>query len=157
MTMSEEIDIKRKQVADQCRAVAHLATALAQVSEDWAKMLAAPSGADELLDMVGDRSAGHMETLGDILNGMDAIDDDDGWIDPIFEKSHEMFPQQDEMEIAIYAAADAARRDERDKTIDECAKVAGETVYAALMDHSRDIAEYVEQMIRTHQPPPSEL
>jgi hypothetical protein len=121
---NDEILEKRKQVADQCRAVAHLATALAQVSEDWAKMLAAPGGADELLDMVGDRSAGHMETLGDILNGMDAIDDDDGWIDPIFEKSHEMFPQQDEMEIAIYAAADAARQDERDKTIEECAKVA---------------------------------
>lgn len=88
------MDEKRKQVADQCRVVAHLARALATVNEDYAETYAqGPSGMDELLDGVGNRTARHMNLLGDILNGMDAVTEEDEWTDPIFHEARRMFPQ----------------------------------------------------------------
>lgn len=43
--------------------------------------------------MSGARTACQMEILGDILNGMDAVDDaEDGWLSPVFEEAHRMFP-----------------------------------------------------------------
>lgn len=89
--MKEMTMDKRKQVADQCRVVAHLATALAQVNSDYAKMFDEGQASD-LLEMVGKRTARHMELLGDILNGMDAVTEDDSWIDSIFERAHELWP-----------------------------------------------------------------
>lgn len=91
------IDEKRKQVAAQCRAVAKLATALAAVHADHAKLFeAGPSPHDDLIDMIGDRSAGFMETLGDMLNGMDAADDDADTLAPVFEEAHRLWPQERE-------------------------------------------------------------
>lgn len=81
---------KYKQVADQCRVVAHLATAIAQVHTDKARLFAA-NGAPSIVDYVGRHTAHLMETLGDILNGMDAVEEEDDWVDPIFEKAHRMF------------------------------------------------------------------
>jgi len=86
--MDEE---KQMQVAKQCEAVAHLATALAQVSTDYAKMFkACPVG--HLVEQVGQRTAHQMEVLGDILNGMDAITDKDKWLDPIFAEAQRLWP-----------------------------------------------------------------
>jgi len=84
------IDEKRKQVSDQCRAVAHLATSLAQIYSDYAAMFAGDQmkGMEEL---VGKRTARQMDTLGDILNGMDAVDEDE-WLTPIYEKAHALWP-----------------------------------------------------------------
>lgn len=89
------MDAKRKQVADQCRAVVHLCKALAEVNEDQARMFddEACPGLDRLVDSIGNRTARHMELLGNILNGMDANDEADDWLDPIFEKAHQLFPQ----------------------------------------------------------------
>lgn len=84
----------KEQVAQQCKVVAHLATALAQVHSERAEIIAAggyEGGA--LLDMVGRQTARLMETLGDILNGMDATDEDeDAWVDPVFKEAHRRWP-----------------------------------------------------------------
>ncbi len=88
------MDEKRKQVAEQCRVVAHLAKAIYEVYNDKAKLFASDAkGPDELVDLVGNWSAGHMEALGDILNGMDAVEDGDEWTYPIFRKAQELWPQ----------------------------------------------------------------
>ena len=85
-------DEKQMQVAKQCEAVAHLATALAQVSTDYANIFkACPVG--HLVEQVGQRTAHQMEVLGDILNGMDAITNDDKWLDPIFAEAQRLWPQ----------------------------------------------------------------
>lgn len=69
---------KREQVAEQCRAVVHMG-----------KM-------DQLLDIVGQRTAHVMNVLGDILNDMDAVDDDaDGWMEPIFAEAQRLWPGDD--------------------------------------------------------------
>lgn len=83
---------KRMQVAAQCRAVVHLATQIALVHSDKAEMFAA-GYQDSLIDFCGDETAGLMETLGDILNGMDAVSAEDKWMDPIFEKANQLWPQ----------------------------------------------------------------
>lgn len=86
---------KRRQVADQCRVVAHLAKAIWEVYSDKARLFASESkGPDDIVDLVGKWSAGHMEKLGDILNGMDAVEEEDDWTGPIFEKAHRLFPQE---------------------------------------------------------------
>ena len=81
------------QAAAQCRAVAHLATALAQINQDYARSLA-NGHMDALVEIVGPRTAQHMEILGDILNGMDAVQPEDDWLHPIFERAHEIWPQE---------------------------------------------------------------
>jgi hypothetical protein len=76
---------KRSQVIDQCKVVAHLADVLAKVHRDY-EMLFVDGKFDNLIDQVGRRTAGIMDDLGDILNGMDAVSADDDWTYPIFEK-----------------------------------------------------------------------
>jgi hypothetical protein len=88
------MDEKRKQVADQCRVVAHLAKAIWEVYSDKARMFASDmTGPNDIVDLVGNNSARHMNKLGDILNGMDAVEDDDAWTDPIFERAKQQFPE----------------------------------------------------------------
>ena len=90
-----DISDKRKQVAAQCRVVAHLASVLAQVHSDLADIHeAGPSGADEVLDLRGRWTAERMEVLGDILNGMDAVTTEDAWVNPIFKEAHRLWPTQ---------------------------------------------------------------
>jgi len=86
---------KHKQVSDQCRVVAHLATAIAQVHTDKATLFA-ENRAPSIVDHVGRHTAYLMETLGNILNGMDAVDEkEDDWVLPIFVEAHRMFPVGD--------------------------------------------------------------
>jgi hypothetical protein len=84
---------KRTQVAMQCAAVRHLAAVLADINGDYARLTAAGLN-DRILDIVGRRTANLMETLGDILNGMDATDEADAWLRPIFEEAHRLWPQK---------------------------------------------------------------
>ena len=84
-------EAKRKQVAEQCKAVAHMATALAQVHTDYANSVVPISG-DEHVEQVGKRTAAFMETLGDMLNGMDAVDSSDDWMKPVFAGAHRLWP-----------------------------------------------------------------
>ena len=83
---------KRQQVLEQHRAVAALARGIIEITEG--KIPAIEGGhMDELLDMLGNRSAMWMEDFGDLLNGCDAVTEDDDWMEPIFLKAQEMFPQ----------------------------------------------------------------
>lgn len=87
---------KRKQVTDQCRVVAHLAKAIWEVYSDKARLFASDSkGPDDIVDIVGQWSASHMETLGEILNGMDAVEESDDWTGPIFREAQKLWPQRD--------------------------------------------------------------
>lgn len=80
-----------EQVARQCSAVRHLAVVLAQLHGDYACMFAAGHH-EKIADLFGHRTAAMMETLGDILNGMDAVEEGDDWLDPIFEEAHRRWP-----------------------------------------------------------------
>lgn len=83
---------KRMQVARQHRAVAHLATQIAMLSFDCAEMILSGDH-DAIIDVQGRSSHGWMELLGNMLNGVDAADDDAiRWMTPIFERACEMFP-----------------------------------------------------------------
>jgi len=90
--MSITVDEKRKQLSNQCRVIAYLANAISEVYRDKARIYAASSPADKLIDRDGSRSAGHMEVLGDILNSMDAVMGYDEWTDPIFESAQRIWP-----------------------------------------------------------------
>lgn len=84
---------RREQVAKQCDAVAHLCRALIELHEDRAKMLRA-GAVDGLIEITGGRTAYLMETLGDVLNGMDAVDEkEDAWLEPIFAEAQRLWPQ----------------------------------------------------------------
>lgn len=88
-------DERRMQVAAQCDAVCHLAKALAEVHNDYAEMFR-KGHAEVLIDQVGERTARIMETLGDILNGMDAVSEEDERLNPIFEEAQRLWPQKSE-------------------------------------------------------------
>lgn len=82
---------ERKQIAAQYRAVAHLARSLAEVHDDLVGAIE-EGACDRIAWIQGPRSAAIMELLGDILNGMDAVDEDDRWLDPIFHAAHLRYP-----------------------------------------------------------------
>jgi hypothetical protein len=85
----------REQIADQCKVVAALADIISKVNSDYERMLRDPECGPRMggiLDIVGKRTACLMEYLGDTLDGMDAVTDEDAWMTPIFEKAHELFP-----------------------------------------------------------------
>ena len=81
---------KQDQVAAQCRVVAALCGRLANVSSDYA-MLVAKAQVDDLLDMIGYRTARQMEMLGDELNGMDAVAPEDYWMAPVFHEARRLW------------------------------------------------------------------
>lgn len=87
-------DDLNKQVALQCKAVVHMAEAIAEVYRmKQNRHEAGGKAADDLADLVGRWSAETMETLGDILNGMDAVDDSvDGWIEPVIREAQRRWP-----------------------------------------------------------------
>ena len=82
---------KTDQVARQCRAVMALATSISEVHSDIEKIIVDGS-ASLILDQIGTRTAALMESLGDFLNGMDAVAPDDATLDDVFEVAHKMFP-----------------------------------------------------------------
>jgi hypothetical protein len=88
--MSQTI-AKQDQVAAQCRVVAALCERLGGVSKDYA-MLIGSGALRDLLDMIGERTAAQMELLGDELNGMDAVGEEDEWMTPIFEEARRLWP-----------------------------------------------------------------
>lgn len=87
------MDERQEQMIAQCKAVAHMASALAEVYRMKAEAYALREQEPDFVELIGKWSASHMETIGNILNGMDAIDEDeDDWIAPVFEKAHEFWP-----------------------------------------------------------------
>jgi len=72
------MDERRRQVVAQCRAVVRMADNLAELYDAKAALFQLGAGPiDDILDIVGRESGRHMEALGDILNGMDAVTEDD--------------------------------------------------------------------------------
>lgn len=83
------------QVRDQYIVVAHLADALKQLADDNVRLLAVAGPTSlglGILELKGRETARIMETLGDILNGMDAVEPADSWVDAIFQVAQKMFP-----------------------------------------------------------------
>ncbi len=74
----------------QCKAVAHMARALAEVHEDRALIL---GHSENFTDEIGESSAALMEWLGDQLSNMDAMEGEaDAWLDPVFEAAQATWP-----------------------------------------------------------------
>lgn len=95
--MPVTIDERRTQLIAQCKAVAHMARVLMLMHEDIAKMHTEMpcEPLDGLIDIGGERTAFLMEMLGDALNNMDAVDsDEDDWVNPVFHKAHQLWPQK---------------------------------------------------------------
>ena len=84
---------KRTQVVAQFRAVVALCEQIAQVHKQQADAMEAGADFDVLLNMWGKRSAELMEHLGDVANGMDIVQPEDAWMEPIFQVAHAMFPE----------------------------------------------------------------
>lgn len=105
---------KREQVAQQYRAVVHLARQIATVHAESASII--PVTPEGVIEIMGERSARLMETLGDVLNGMDATETEDEWLDTIYDEAHAMFPAQPSLPVeaagAIFSAIEMqAKRD----------------------------------------------
>lgn len=78
-----DADLK-EQTANQYKAVIHMAKALLMVHEQTLPLI--PGQSRGIMELQFVRSAEIMEMLGDTLNGMDAVDEDEGaWMDPVFE------------------------------------------------------------------------
>lgn len=98
-------EAKRNQVIAQCKAIKHMAAVLSKVYGDFSMMF--QSGhMDTLLEMKGRDSAVVMEWLGDLLNDMDCVQEEDEWMEPIFRAAHEMFPKEPTQPVRIIAAPD---------------------------------------------------
>jgi hypothetical protein len=78
------------QAHDQCRAVVHMALSLAEVYVARASILAASPNAP--VELIGQSSAATMGYLGDLLSNMDAVEEGDEWLDPIFEAAQARWP-----------------------------------------------------------------
>jgi hypothetical protein len=88
---SADLEAKRAQVSAQYRAVAYLAQIITEVHLDQVDITAAGK-VDKLLTMRGVRSHRLMNELGDILNGLDGVEDDDDWVAEVFDTARAMFP-----------------------------------------------------------------
>lgn len=92
MTAIEE---KRNALVSQCMEVARMATAIASVNWELAVIHSLPREADSegFLDMVGKFSHERMETLGNMMNGMDICEGEDvKRSTEIFARARRLFP-----------------------------------------------------------------
>lgn len=74
---------------DQCRAVVQMARALAEVHEARMSILATGRAP---VEVIGQSSAETMEWLGDALTGMDACDESEEWMGPVFDAAQARWP-----------------------------------------------------------------
>jgi hypothetical protein len=87
---------KTQQVSQQCKAVAHMAKALMEVHADYESIVL---GVDPgITELVGERTARFMELLGDMLNEMDANDESDDWMEPVFAEAQRLWPSPERKE-----------------------------------------------------------
>jgi hypothetical protein len=82
----------RTQVGAQASVIAHMAKQIAKVYEELCEIYASSSN-ESFLRMVGRDSADRMELLGNMMNNMDIVTDEDAWVDPIFEEANRLWPQ----------------------------------------------------------------
>jgi hypothetical protein len=67
-----------------------MAQAIADVHREKAELIASVDYAP--VDLAGKMSASLMETLGDVLNGMDAVSEEDEWLTPVFKEAQRRWP-----------------------------------------------------------------
>jgi hypothetical protein len=84
------MDSKRTQIQNQCRAVIHLCSTLTCLMADHIQI--AQYEPEGVADLTGKRTAEIMEFLGNTLNGMDVVTDEDKWMTPIFREAHKLYP-----------------------------------------------------------------
>ncbi len=101
-------EISSAQVAAQMKAVAHMARAIAKIHDDLREVGEQCPGLD-LWAIWGEESASFMEILGDMLNGMDAIEDEDAWMAPVFAEAQRVWPRAAESWVPPHARAQASR------------------------------------------------
>ena len=77
---------------DQCRAVVYMARALADVYSARVSIL--EQAKNPPVEIIGQSSAYTMEWLGNELDNMDAVDEADEWMDPIFEAAQARWPEE---------------------------------------------------------------
>lgn len=77
-----------EQLADQYRAIAHMAKQIAKVYDQLVGCAASMP-----ISVSGPKSARLLEMLGDAMNADDIVEAADAWVSPIIEKAHEMFPE----------------------------------------------------------------
>jgi hypothetical protein len=78
---------------DQFRAVEHLAKVVAELHGPHMTAISSRG----VLELQSVRAYEIMEWLGDLLNGMDGIIEDDSWVDPIFERSHKIYGENSQL------------------------------------------------------------
>src|SRR4051812_40714364 len=86
MTEAEKIE----QVKAQYRAIVQMAREIADLHEEIVERI--PQHIGQVLDVVGPQSARFMEDLGDMMNALDIVEKEDDWMQPIFERAHELYP-----------------------------------------------------------------
>lgn len=100
----------RDQVVRQHRAVAHLARQIAVIHDQLAYVYGeAPDTimSPAFIDSLGRKTAGLMETLGDVLNNMDAVDETvDGWLNEVFSVAQATWPQRGALDEKARAELD---------------------------------------------------
>ena len=74
-----------KLAIDMQRVIAHLAKNIMGVSMDKAVLMA--EGHWPMHEFTVSLSYNAMNALGDILNGMDAVTEEDAWMNPVFERA----------------------------------------------------------------------
>lgn len=109
---------KLQQVLSQCKAVAHLASALANIHGESITIYGRVPPPDGVLDIVGARTAAFMETLGDMLNDMDAVTDDDAWLAPVFAEAQRLWPSQGEPQARSVAVDPVVQTGQKGPTRD---------------------------------------
>jgi hypothetical protein len=93
-TPTPTTEAQRQQVAAQYRAVAHLATAIAEIHSDQVESTEAGVH-DRLATMRGPRSHRLMVDLAEWLDALGALGadgDKDDWLGPVFDTAESMFP-----------------------------------------------------------------
>lgn len=81
----------RKQTSLEHQAVAHMARNLAEIHDELAALTSAGHFDESLLELQGRRSWRLMEVLGEALNEMDAVTEEDmAFVSPIFEAGRQM-------------------------------------------------------------------
>jgi hypothetical protein len=87
-----EAAAKAKQVAEQCRVVRLLCASVSEAHRGYAEILGVGCSAASL-ESIGRRSAHAMEALGELIKSMQADDEDDEWMLPVFAEARRLFPQ----------------------------------------------------------------
>lgn len=98
MKMADDRDdtaAKAKQVAQQCRVVRLLCASVSEAHKGYAEMLGVGCSAASL-ESIGRRSAHAMEALGALIKSMQAEDEDDEWMIPVFQEARRLFPADPE-------------------------------------------------------------